>query len=83
MGYNVCIGRIGAHQIDFVGEKDGDKLDVQICYLLNDESTVQREFDSLLEIRDNYPKLVLYMEGGFQGNYEGIPAVKVGEWLCI
>jgi len=41
----------------------------------------QREFSSLLEIRDNYPKIVLYQEGTFRGNHEGIPAVPVREWL--
>jgi len=80
-GYKVCVGRVGSKEIDFVGEKGGNKLYVQVCYLLNDESTIQREFGSLLEIRDNYPKLVLYKEGCFKGNYEGIPAVKLENWL--
>lgn len=80
-GYKVCIGRVGTKEIDFVGEKQGDKLYVQVCCLLSDPSTIQREFGSLLEIRDNYPKLVLYQEGSFRGNFEGIPAVPVKEWL--
>lgn len=82
-GYKVCVGRVDAKEIDFIGEKDGDKIYVQVCYLLNDESTIQREFGSLLEIRDNYPKYVLYKEGAFQGNFEGIPAMKIDEWLTI
>ena len=80
-GYKVCVGRVGEKEIDFVGEKDGDKLYLQVCYLLNDESTIAREFGSLLEVRDNYPKLVLYKESSFKGNLEGIPAVKVEDWL--
>lgn len=32
-------------------------------------------------IGKDYPKYVLYKEGTFHGNYEGIPAVKVEEWL--
>ncbi len=80
-GYKVCIGRVGTKEIDFVGEKNGNKLYVQVCYLLNEESTIQREFGSLLEIRDNYPKIVLYKEGFFKGNYEGIPAIKIENWL--
>lgn len=62
-------------------KKAGNKLYVQVCYLLNDESTIQREFASLLEIRDNYPKVVLYKESVFRGNYEGIPAIKIEDWL--
>lgn len=80
-GYKVCVGRVGTKEVDFVAEKQGEKLYVQVCYLLNDETTIQREFESLLEIRDNYPKIVLYKEGAFQGNYEGIPAVRIEEWL--
>lgn len=80
-GYKVCVGRVGTKEIDFIGEKDGDKLYIQVCYLLIDESTIQREFGSLLEIKDNYPKMVLYKESSFKGKYEGIPAVKIEDWL--
>ncbi len=80
-GYKVCVGRVGTKEIDFVGEKQGDKLYVQVCYLLSDEVTIQREFGSLLEVRDNYPKIVLYQEGSFRGNYEGIPAMRIEDWL--
>ena len=80
-GYKISVGRVGDKEIDFVGEKDGDKLYVQVCYLLNEESTINREFGSLLEIKDNYPKVVLYKDSLFKGNYEGIPAVKLEEWL--
>ena len=50
-------------------------------YLLDEDSTIQREFGSLLEIRDNYPKYVLYKESSYQGNYEGIQAVEISRWL--
>ena len=81
MGYKVCVGRVGEKEIDFVGEKDGDKLYLQVCYLLSDESTIAREFGSLLDVKDNYPKFVLYKEGALRGSYEGIPAVKIEDWL--
>jgi predicted AAA+ superfamily ATPase len=80
-GYNVCVGRVGDKEVDFVGEKDGGKLYIQVCYLLNDDSTVEREFSSLLAIKDNHPKYVLYKESSFKGSYEGIPAMKIEEWL--
>ena len=80
-GYKVCVGRVGEKEIDFVGEKDGEKLYLQVCYLMNEESTIEREFGSLLEVKDNYPKFVLYKESSFKGNYEGIPALPIEEWL--
>ena len=80
-GFTVSVGRVGEKEIDFVAEKQGEKLYVQVCYLLNDESTVQREFGSLLDVRVNYPKIVLYKEGSFRGSFEGIPAIRIEDWL--
>ena len=80
-GYKVYIGRVGELEIDFVGERNGDKLYLQVCYKLDSEKTIEREFGSLLEVKDNYPKFVLYKEGSFKGNRDGIPAVKVDDWL--
>lgn len=80
-GYKVCVGRVGEKEVDFVAEKDGDKIYLQVCYLLIEEVTIKREFGSLLEIKDNYPKFVLYKESSFKGNYEGIPAVRIEDWL--
>ena len=64
-GYKVYVGRVGEKEI----------------YLLNEESTIAREFGSLLEVKDNYPKFVLYKESTFMGNHEGILAVKIEDWL--
>ena len=80
-GYKVSVGRVGDKEIDFAAEKHGDKLYVQVCFLLSDEATIQREFGSLLKIRDNYPKIVLYQEGSFRGSYEGVPAIRIEDWL--
>jgi predicted AAA+ superfamily ATPase len=85
-GYTVKVGRNsngggGGKEIDFVCEKNGEKLYVQVCYILNEEKTIEREFTSLLNVHDNYPKIVLYKESSFKGNYEGIPAVDIEKWL--
>ncbi|MDR2708343.1 MAG: DUF4143 domain-containing protein [Nitrososphaerota archaeon] len=81
-GYDVKVGRgSGDKEIDFVCEKSGKKLYVQVCYILNDEKTIEREFASLLDIKDNYPKIVLYKESSFKGNYEGVPAIDIEKWL--
>ena len=81
-GYDVRVGRsVGDKEIDFVCERDGEKLYVQVCYILSEAKTIEREFASLLAVRDNYPKVVLYKESSFKGNYEGIPAVDIEKWL--
>jgi len=80
-GYTVKVGRIGEREIDFVCEKGDIKYYVQVCYILNEEKTIEREFSSLLKVQDNYPKIVLYRESSFRGNYEGIPTMDVEKWL--
>jgi predicted AAA+ superfamily ATPase len=80
-GYDVYVGKINDAEIDFIAEKDGNKEYFQVCYLLESEKTIEREFGSLLEIRDNYPKTVLCMKSSVKGNYEGIPVVKIEDWL--
>jgi uncharacterized protein len=60
--YEVTVGMAGSKEIDFVAEKKGRKLYVQVCYLLAGEETIAREFNVLEEVRDNYPKYVLSMD---------------------
>jgi predicted AAA+ superfamily ATPase len=80
-GYKVYVGIAGEKEIDFVGEKGGEKLYLQVCYLLDGEQTIEREFGALLGIKDNYPKYVLHKGSSFSGNFEGIQAMRVEDWL--
>jgi predicted AAA+ superfamily ATPase len=61
-GREVCVGKLGAHEIDFVAEKRGRLVYVQVAYLLADEKTREREFGNLLKIQDNFPKFVVSMD---------------------
>lgn len=61
-GYKVTIGKTGTKEIDFVCDQRGEKLYVQVAYLLADESTVNREFGVYDTIRDNFPKYVVTMD---------------------
>ena len=61
-GYKVTVGKTGTKEIDFVCDKRGEKLYVQVAYLLADESTVNREFGVYDTIRDNFPKYVVTMD---------------------
>lgn len=70
-GYKVLVGRTGNLEVDFVCEKAGERIYLQVAYLLASDETVQREFGSLLAIEDNYPKYVLSMDR-FDFGREGI-----------
>jgi predicted AAA+ superfamily ATPase len=61
-GYTVSVGKLGEWEIDFVAERGGEKEYFQVCYLMADPSTLEREFRSLRLVDDNFPKTVLSMD---------------------
>ena len=54
---------------------------VQVTQKIRSEKTEQREYDRLLEIKDNYPKYVLRTDEFAGGNYEGIKSMHVADFL--
>lgn len=80
-GYEVKVGYYGDKEIDFVCEKKGEKLYVQVALKIDNEKTAEREFGNLLKIQDNYPKIVV-TEEYFDGNsYEGIQHYPIRQFL--
>jgi len=61
-GYDVYIGKLDTREIDFVAQKHGKIIYVQVAYLLADKKTQEREFGNLLDIHDNFPKFVVSMD---------------------
>lgn len=80
-GYNLSVGRDGDREIDFVGEKDGEKIYVQVAYSVMDPKTHEREFGNLLAIKDNYPKMVITMDELEGSSYEGIKQIPIRKFL--
>ena len=79
-GYEVTVGKSGAKEIDFVCEKKGDKLYVQVAYILASEDTIQREFDIYDTIRDNFPKYVVSLDE-FDMSRNGIKHRNIRDFL--
>ena len=61
-GYSVTVGQEGNKEIDFIAQKSGEKIYVQVSYMLTNEETISREFGNLLDIQDNFPKYVVTMD---------------------
>ena len=80
-GYKVYIGKTGEGEIDFVAVRQNEKIYVQVTQKVTTEKTEKRENERLLEIRDNYPKYVLRTDEFAGGNYEGIKAMHVADFL--
>lgn len=71
-GYKVSVGVLNQLEIDFIAEKQNDIKYIQVCYLLNREDTVEREFGSLEKISNNYEKIVVSMDKFFPEERNGI-----------
>ena len=80
-GYDIKVGYYGDKEIDFIGEKNGEKLYIQVALKIDSDKTAEREFGNLLKIQDNYPKIVI-TEDTFSGNsYEGIRHCPIRQFL--
>ena len=60
--YKVYVGKKGDLEIDFIAEKQGKKIYVQVAYLLANEETIKREFSVYNSVKDSYPKYVVSMD---------------------
>lgn len=80
-GYDVYIGKIKDKEIDFVATKQNEKIYVQMTQEIKSEKTQKREYEQLLEIRDNYPKYVVMADDFAGGNYEGIKTMNIVDFL--
>lgn len=81
LGYTIKVGTMNAQEIDFVCERNGELLYVQVALRLENESTIEREFGNLLLIADNYPKIVVTNDQ-FTGNtYQGVEHLNIRDFL--
>ncbi len=82
LGYKISVGTLPNGEIDFVAEKGGNPVYIQVAYLIADDSTMEREFGNLLKIQDNYPKYVISMNPMVRPqNYEGIRHLTLRQFL--
>ena len=79
-GYDVYVGNSENSEIDFIATRFGEKIYIQVAYILADEKVVEREFGAYKGIEDNYPKYVLTMDK-FDFSQNGIIHKNVIDWL--
>lgn len=81
LGYEVKVGILNTQEIDFIAERNGELLYIQVALKLDIEATIEREFGNLLKIPDNYPKLVISTDH-FEGNtYQGVQHLHIRKFL--
>lgn len=79
-GYNVNVGKVNRSEVDFVVTKAAERYYIQVSYMLAGEETVEREFQPLERIADNYPKYVITMDD-IDRSRNGIVHVNIIDFL--
>ena len=78
-GYDVYVGKNETKEIDFVAVRRDERIYVQVCRNLPEES--DREVANLLEIRDHYPKYVVTLDELAAGNINGVKIMHLSDFL--
>jgi len=81
-GYSVTVGIAGTKEIDFICEKDGEKVYIQVSYLLASDDTIEREFSAYASVKDNFPKYVVSLDE-FDMSRNGIKHVNIRDFLLM
>jgi hypothetical protein len=80
-GYQVYIGKNAAKEIDFVAVRRDERIYVQVCRNLPEDS--QRELGNLLELKDHYPKYVVTLDEWATGNVNGVKIMHLADFLLM
>ena len=79
-GYEVYIGKFKNYEIDFVAKKNSETKYIQVSYILDDEKTIEREFNVFKYIKDDNPKYLITLD---QRNFstEDVKQINVIDFL--
>lgn len=79
-GYRVSIGKVGDLEIDFIAEKDGDRIYYQVAASVLDPITFSREITPLQKVSDHYPKFIISTDE-LSINEDGIKQINIIDFL--
>jgi len=81
--YRVTVGKVGETEVDFVAEKPGEKLYIQVTETMAGEAVRERELRPLKMIGDNYEKIILSMDKSYINSYDGIKTANIIDFLLV
>lgn len=80
-GFDVAIGKVGNMEVNFVATNTDEKIYFQVTQTISSEQTREWDLRPLMQIKDNYEKVILTMDKGLTNSIEGIKVVNIVEWL--
>ena len=81
-GWKAGVGALTAGEVDFVAMRRDERLYIQVCQSVLDETTFAREVAPLEAIQDSFPKVVLVADRWKTGvTSSGIRVVNLADWL--
>jgi predicted AAA+ superfamily ATPase len=80
-GYHILVGKMDDKEVDFIAEKNGEKIYIQVAMRITEEQTMKREFGNLSAIKDNFPKYVITLDEYSGASHQGIIHISAREFL--
>lgn len=83
LDYHISVGVESDKEIDFIAEKNNERVYFQVAFKISDEQVYQREYGNLHAIKDNYPKYVITMDDSAFDSDNGIRHLSLSDFLMM
>jgi len=79
--YEITVGKLGTREIDFICDKNEQRIYIQVCLSLAEMQVQEREIGNLLAINDNFRKIVITADEYTSGSQQGVEIWNIREFL--